>query len=131
MSTDRSTLRQHVIQAFDAVATPHRSGHQMRYARRYVIQNRSGRTCEVMVEVSEKTPVNIWFEANGISKSRAKGLNLTFRPSAETYAPPSGSYGSHSGLQSMDRLHKEDAYKAAPETIAEFYNIFDAIRDGP
>lgn len=130
MSDPQAPMKQHCVERLDRDAAVHRSGHQNVHARRYVV-SREGRPFEVAIIVKPDSSLQLWCEADAIEKSDAIKLGGEPRPGSETYTRTNANgvllYGRHSALKTFDRLHRGDALRFVPKTIADVDRILNTI----
>ena len=130
MTASGKVVIERAVKRLDREAKVHASGHQNVHARRYVLPRTGGDGVEIMIVV-KGSDLQLWCEANALSRDTGFKLGGTFRPSGETYAQQSRNgnivYGRHSGLKTMDRLHRGDAWRFVPQTVDALDRLIDAI----
>ena len=131
MPIDRSHLKTAIGAMLDALAIEHPIKHQDAYARRYILEAKSGNKLELMYEQSDKTPANIWVLAHHATFPAAPKVKQRQSPATSLYASKGKTgmllYGRHSALENMPSLGKADLTCLQPETIAEAGTILDHL----
>jgi len=131
MTIQGDLIKGHAEARLDRQATVHSSGHQNVHARRYVIPRSGDIGIELMIIVKGNT-LQLWCEADALDRPVGLGLGGEFRHGSETYSVPSPGggmrYGRHTGLKTMNRLHRGDAWRFVPKTVGQLDKIFEALR---
>jgi hypothetical protein len=115
----------------DSFATEHPLKHQDAYARRYILQTKTGKRLEMMFEQSETSPANIWISSHIASGPALSKIGQKLSPASKLYrnAGTTGNlnYGRHSALEKMPQLGNADLVCLQPQTLAEAGAILDHL----
>lgn len=133
MSADRSLMKLAAVGLLDAIGVEHELGHQSSKANRYILTSRDDTRIEIMIEKNEDSPLNLWCLQSAAGATLIVDLKPKVSPAAKLRRKRGKDgellYGRHSALENMQQLGEADLICFAPETLQEFGQIIDRLRN--
>lgn len=127
----RLELKAACLALLDEVAIEHPSGHQGKYAARYVLRNQNGDRIGLMFEKAEKTRPYLWVEHSRVRDLLDVGVEFRTYPATGLYQPveegQKASYGRHAALKSMRELAHADLVRINIRSVEQLKGLVEKL----
>lgn len=134
VTTTRLELKAACLSLLDEVAIEHPSGHQAKYAARYVLRNHSGDRIGLMFEKAEKTKPYLWVEHARVRDLLGVGVEFQTYPASALYQlkveGQKASYGRHAALKSMRELAHADLIRINIQSVDQLRGLLGKLLVG-
>jgi hypothetical protein len=128
----RVNLKRAILSRLDAVAEPHRLGHQDDYANRYVMRSDHDARVELMFEKGSKTEPYLWVLAKQVTSISNEEVPSEFYSKEDIYKIPAKNggmqYGRHSALEKMTLLGRDDLVRFTLRSLQDLNHILLVLK---
>lgn len=128
---NRKDLKALCLVSLDAAAVEHPSGHQRKYAARYVPDAQSGERIGLMFQKDENSAPNLWVAQRFATELMEAGIDTRVYPASALYqAAGDGerrTYGRHAGLKAMRELANADLVRFTIERPGQMQFLLAAL----
>lgn len=127
----RANLKRAIVNRLDAIAEPHRLGHQDAYANRYVTRSAHDAPVELMFEKDPETEPHLWVLADQVRSIPQDAVLSALYSKDDLYKLPAKNggkqYGRHSALEKMTWLGKADLVRFTLGSVQDLDLILSVL----
>lgn len=128
----RANLKRAILNRLDAVAEPHRLGHQDAYANRYSMRSDHDAPVELMFEKDPETEPHLWVLASQVASLAGSDIPSEPYPQSELYKLPAKNggkqYGRHSALEKMTLLGRANLVRFTLRNVHDLEMVLSALK---